>query len=98
MGFFWRSRDSEKLLQLTDDFRTLKRQFADLELDWVNAYSKFKSIVQRNAKLTERAEAKETQQAAESLATPISTDPRTGRLSDRQKEIQQQILRRRAGA
>ncbi len=97
MGFFWRSRDSERFSQLDEKLEKLKRDQANLELEWTNFYDKARRMlarVSKRAEVVEKAEAEETPAAAPLL--PIG-GPNTGRLTDRQREIQQTILRRRAG-
>ncbi len=97
MGFFWRSRDSERISALDEKLEKLKRDQANLELEWTNFYDKARRML---ARVSKRAEVVEKADAEEATATtpllPIG-GPNTGRLSDRQREIQQQILRRRAG-
>ncbi len=97
MGFFWRSRDSERFSAFDEKLEKLKRDQANLELEWTNFYDKARRMlarVSKRAEVVEKAEAEETPPTAPLL--PIG-GPNTGRLSDRQREIQQSILRRRAG-
>ncbi len=97
MGFFWRSRDSERFSAFDEKLEKLKRDQANLELEWTNFYDKARRML---ARVSKRAEVVEKADAEEATATapllPIG-GANTGRLSDRQREIQQQILRRRAG-
>ncbi len=97
MGLFSKNKDSERISRLDDKLETLKRDFQNLELEWTNFYDKARRMLARVAKraeIVEKADAEEAPTAPTLL--PIG-GPNTGRLSDRQKEIQQQILRRRAG-
>ncbi len=100
MGIFSRPRDSKRIDELGESLAKLKRDFQDLEMEWTNAYDKLRSMMQRIAKRAEVAEKaqEQSEQTTEPGATPISADPRSGRLLNaRQAELQQQILRRRAG-
>ncbi len=97
MGFFWRSRDSEKLSQLIESFAKLKRDQDNIELEWTNFHDKAKRMLARVSKRAEVAEKAEEQEASSAQAPFSIGGPNTGRLSDRQREIQQSILRRRAG-
>ncbi len=100
MGFFTRRNDEKRFLGLEEDLRKLKRDMEGLELEWSNAFDKLKVMMQRIAKRAEVAEKAEAQgeQTVEPGSAATSLDPRSGRLlNPRQTEIQQQILRRRAG-
>lgn len=97
MGFFWRHAASKRISQLEDDFAKLKRDIGNLELEWTNFYDKARRMLARVAKraeVVERADAA----ATEAEAGPIVVETAfSGHLTDHQKKIQQQILRRRAG-
>ncbi len=98
MGIFWRSRDDSRVLQLEEKIQKLTRDFQSLELEWNNFFDKARRLLQRITKRAEVVEkAEEKEMGGEGRAEPIPLSPATGRLTDRQKEIQQLILRRRAG-
>ncbi len=97
MGFFWRRRDSEKFEAFEEKLEKLRRDFTNLELEWTNFFDKARRMLARVAKRAEVVEkAEESEAPAAAPLLPIG-GANTGRLSDRQREIQQQILRRRAG-
>ncbi len=97
MGFFWRSRDSEKFSAIEEKVEKLRRDFQSLELEWTNFFDKARRLLQRITKRAEIVEHAEEKEAVEAAAPTLIGGPSTGRLTDRQKEIQQVILRRRAG-
>ncbi len=100
MGIFGRSRENRRLDDVEDSLQKLKRDFSALELEWIDFLDKAKRTLMRTvarAKFVEKAEeeeAPETQATLPGLVGDHSTD---GRLTPRQREIQQTILRRRAG-
>ncbi len=98
MGIFWRSRDHSRVLQLEETIEKLTRDFQGLEMEWTNFFDKARRLLQRitkRAEIVEKAEEKEI--GGEVRPEVVRLSPATGRLTDRQKEIQQLILRRRAG-
>ncbi len=98
MGFFTRRNDEKRIQVLEEDTRKLRRDFEGLEMEWTNAYDKLRTMMQRIAKRAEVAEKAEAEQIEQPLSAAVSTDNRGGRLlTSRQAEIQQQILKRRAG-
>ncbi len=100
LSFSWGPRDSkvsDRISNLEQSLETAKREIKNIELEWLSFYDKAKRILARvsqRAKIIERAEAEEAPPAPPPLSIGGAS---TGRLSDRQREIQQQILRRRAG-
>ncbi len=91
-------RAEKRISELEEDFASVKRRVESLQLDFEQLYDKVKRGMQRWSKRQEFVEkAEEAQQAAQLTATPISAGPFGGQFTDRQKEIQQRILRRRAG-
>lgn len=99
--FFAESR-YKKLLGLIsgqqEGLEKLQRDLKALQLDWENTYDKLRTMMQRIAK---RAEA--VQQSEEDSPLPEMGAPGNGgqimhgALSPRQRQIQQDVLRRRAG-
>ncbi len=80
----------------------VKRDLANIELEWINFLDKSKRMLGRIAKRAEMVEREETSEAETGttdggLHRLEGGSPATTRLSDRQREIQQRILRRRAG-
>lgn len=89
-----------KLKQLREDFDRLESRFKGLETEWSDVYDKLTRMMARIVK--SRARMEEMEAAKETVEpTPITLSEHTGThhglLSERQKEIQQSILRRRAG-
>jgi hypothetical protein len=83
---------------LQERVEKIERTLRAAELDWDELYAKCRKLLGRVAK--ERATI-ERHAEEETPQTPAHAAPENGRhfgLSDRQRELQQQILRRRAGA
>lgn len=79
---------------------SLERRFKGLELEWGDTYDKLRRALSRIAKTRAIMEAKESETEAAELspeATGSRPTPVGGFLTEKQKVIQQQILRRRAG-
>jgi hypothetical protein len=96
--WFWRSKPQLAFNALEERLAKLERDQKNLEMEWSNAWDKLKRMMQRIAK---RAEVAERGAENDDSSTPAvnggTESPSTGRLNDRQRQIQQQILRRRAG-
>ncbi len=98
MGWFKHKQESQRISEVEEKLAKLGRDFASLEMEWTNFFDKARRLLQRitkRAEVVEKAEEKEMGGTGGTAVFPIS--PATGRLTDRQREIQQQILRRRAG-
>jgi len=98
---FSNKKASPDLTEVQESIASLKRDFQNLEFEWSNAYDKLRKMMQRVAK---RAEVAEKAPDGNDPDPPPSLQmengqlmPMGGRLNDRQRQIQQQILRRRAG-
>src|SRR6516164_8619700 len=90
------------------DPRSIESRMRALELDWEDTYERIRKVLQRiskRAEFVEKAEKRAEEDVENSLPgaqrqTQEGRDGRTavgGMLSQRQKEIQAMILRRRAG-
>ncbi len=100
VGFFSDLKTRRAIAELTDRVETVERQLKALRLDWESTYDKMHRIAQRVAKRAERAEADVDPGAVDGAAVDsptANTLTMGGGLSPRQREIQQQILRQRAG-
>ena len=100
VGFFSDLKTRRAIAALDDRIETLERQLKAVKLDWESTYDKLHRLAQRIAKRAERAEALEpSEDGQDSSAPPADSGaPQLGAgLSQRQREIQQQILRHRAG-
>lgn len=100
---WWHKRESQEISALDEKIEKLRRDFQSLEMEWTNFFDKARRLLQRitkRAEVVEKAEATEMQEGQTQEARPLllasSGNSIAGRLTDRQKEIQQQILRRRA--
>jgi hypothetical protein len=91
-----------------NDPRSLESRMRALELDWEDTYDRIRKALQRiskRAEFVEKAEARDAQkQNGDQLSEARPNHPgavtstATGRmLTDRQREIQHAILKRRAG-
>lgn len=91
----WKSRE-KLVLELVARVEKLERAWHDVEVEWDNVYDK---IVRMNARLRERQRAIEKAEAdGGEQAAPVATGSPPGRLlTPRQMELQQHILKRRAG-
>lgn len=94
----WLFPNTRRVLQLQGDFERLERDFKKLELEWNDTYDKLRRTMARIVKSRAIIEAKENGEETAIPGTPtLSVSPAGGLLSPHQKEIQQAILRRRAG-
>jgi hypothetical protein len=92
-------RVKRRVSDLEEEVSKLKRKFAELELDWNNTYDKMRSMMGRiakradvvdNAARTERPESEGVDREG------LTTSPLWSKLTARQKQIQMQVLNRRA--
>jgi len=100
VGFFSDLKTRRAIAALDERIETVERQLKGVKLEWESTYDKLHRIVQRISKRAERAEELEPREDGhDSSAPPVETGaPQAGAgLSQRQREIQQQILRHRAG-
>ncbi len=92
--------NSRRLGKLEEDLSGLDRRLKALELDWNDVYAKLRRIMSRISKTSAIIDAKERaeEEGIEAPSTsPDGSSPHGPFLSSRQRFIQQQILRRRAG-
>jgi len=87
-----------------NDPRSIESRMRALELDWEDTNERIRKVLQRISKRAEYVEKHEREEstgdtrADKPTPTPaMGRLPQGGLLSDRQKEIQHAILRRRAG-
>jgi len=85
-----------RLSKLEEDYARLKRDFDGLEVDMAELYDKVKKAMGRYVKNKALIEAHDAQ-AAGLPQPPIPENGQGHLLTDRQRVIQQEILRRRAG-
>jgi hypothetical protein len=87
----------KRMDSMEDTLQKLLGGFQSLELEWVNAYAKFKKIAGRIAKDQSVIDSRDHN----SQETPgdglVDSAGSGGLLTPRQKALQQQILRRRGG-
>jgi hypothetical protein len=83
--------------ELQDDVAKLVRIVQDKDLDWSDMRARCKRLLDRTEKAAARVSSSETDTATQDGEAAVVTTMHNGRLSDHQREIQQKILRRRAG-
>ena len=92
--------DQRKRVKVLEDaLETLQKDFLKLQIEWAEVYDKVRHAMNRMAKRVERGTADETvvESTQEVPQANGGAAAITGRLSDHQKQVQQQILKRRAG-
>jgi hypothetical protein len=101
---FERFSHKKKIMELEEAVAKLQRDFSSLEMTWLDTQHKLKSILGRVVK-SDALAGKEREDAMMGIAPaqfpssgPHGPGGGNGMLSDNQKKIQQQILRRRAGS
>ncbi len=100
MGIFSRHRENRRLEDAEEELRKLRRKQEEIEIEWINFLDKAKRMLGRivkRAELVERAEESEEPAAERQVHLAPPQAPPGGGLSERQRQIQQTILRRRAG-
>jgi hypothetical protein len=97
VSIFGPKTENRRLIELEEAHAKLRRDFANLEAEWSNAYDKLRRMMMRVAKRAEVAE--KAAEEPEQLPLTNGLEPGHARpgLSDRQRALQQTILRRRAG-
>jgi hypothetical protein len=90
----------KRIKDLEDGLQTLQKEHLKLQIEWAEVYDKVRHAMNRMAKRVERGTADETvvesnQEVPQGNGGANGTH--AGRLSDHQKQVQQQILKRRAG-
>lgn len=92
LGYF---RALRRVSELEERLEKLERALADKDLDWVDMRARCKRLLDRTEKAAQRVSTGSTQDAE---PIPQQDSGNGGRvLSPHQMEVQQQILRRRAG-
>jgi hypothetical protein len=99
MGLLAWINQQKRLNDLEEQVRKLVRIVEARDLDWVDMRARCKRLLDRTEKaqraLNPGVESDQTEVPSNGSGADIATTG--GRLTDRQKQIQQQILRRRAG-
>jgi hypothetical protein len=90
----------KRIKELEDGLETVRKEALKLQIEWAEVYDKVRHAMNRMAKRVERG----TDDTAVVESTQEVPQPNNGgatalggRLSDHQKQVQQQILKRRAG-
>lgn len=91
----WQLVSSKRLKELEERVMRLRRDIDDRDLDWVDMRSRCKRLLDRTEKAARLATSPAVPEEPENGAA--SATPSTGFLSERQRAIQQQIMRRRGG-
>lgn len=97
MGLFDWLNHAKRLSELEDVCAHLSHRMDEEELKYVELRARTKRMLDRTEKAQARVESVEQSTENGETATDLPQAMRGGRLSDHQKQIQQQILRRRAG-
>jgi hypothetical protein len=89
----------KRIKDLEDGLQTLQKEHLKLQIEWAEVYDKVRHAMNRMAKRVERgtddtAVVESTQEVPQANNGGAAV---TGRLSEHQKLVQQQILKRRAG-
>lgn len=94
----WFHKDDSRVSDCLERVAKLERAYRELELDWNNTYDKLRTMMARIAKRAEFVQNHERPQDPEGsdLPTDSSVSPLWSKLTPRQKQIQQQVLQRRA--
>jgi hypothetical protein len=99
MGLFDWLNHAKRLSELEDSMLKLTRIVQDKDLDWGDMRARCKRLLDRTEKAAARVQSGEVQPETPNGETVANaTIGGMGRLSDHQRQIQQQILKRRAGA
>jgi hypothetical protein len=101
MGFFSDLKTKRALSDLTERLETVERQVKASRLEWEDTYDRLRRLMGRVAKRALRDEAKvgngEDETEPQLELTSDTRGPTGGMLTPRQRQIQQEILRRRGG-
>jgi len=99
MTWFWRKRESDSIKELWEAIKTITREVERKDMDWADMRARCRRMLDRADKAAQRAEQAETVVASDDpQANGGGATESQGRvLSAHQMEIQQKILRRRAG-
>jgi hypothetical protein len=99
MTWFWRKKESKSIQDLWEAIKTITREVERKDMDWADMRARCRRLLDRTEKAAARAEKAEP--GVESEGSPQANGGDTvsaGRvLSAHQIEVQQSILRRRAG-
>jgi hypothetical protein len=89
----------KRISELEGVVTKLNSRMDECELDWVEMRARCKRLLDRTEKAARRVDQGETEVESEVAGTngEASGIAYAGRLSDHQKQIQQQILKRRGG-
>jgi len=99
MTWFWRKKESQSIQELWEAIKTITREVERKDMDWADMRARCRRMLDRADKAAARAEqAQPVVPSEDPQANGEGTSGTTGRvLSAHQIEIQQKILRRRAG-
>src|ERR1700716_2849719 len=100
MGLLGWLNQQKRIAELESVVTKLNSRMDECELDWVEMRARCKRLLDRTEKAARRIYQGEAEVESEPTEGPQANGggaSHTGRLSDHQKLIQQQILKRRAG-
>jgi hypothetical protein len=99
MGLLGWLKQARRISELEGVVTKLNSRMDECELDWVEMRARCKRLLDRTEKAARRVDEGEAVVESEAAGTngEASVTGYAGRLSDHQKQIQQQILKRRGG-
>src|SRR5260370_27809319 len=97
MGLFGWLNQQRRINDLEEQMLKLTRIVGDKDLDWLDMRARCKRLLDRTEKAAARVQSAEVADQPVDEAEAGTTIGSPGRLTDRQKQIQQPVLRRRAG-
>jgi hypothetical protein len=99
MGLLGWLNQARRISELEGVVTKLNSRMDECELDWVEMRARCKRLLDRTEKAARRVDQGEAEVESEVAGTSgeASGNGYAGRLSDHQKQIQQQILKRRGG-
>jgi phage shock protein A len=86
----------KRLDDLEETVERLEKQLKNLEIEWSETYDKFRLLNMRVAKRVQRLDAESSQEEPQAVGEEVGDIPSISSLSPRARQIQKQILERRA--
>jgi hypothetical protein len=99
MGLLAWLNHAKRISQLEEGYLKLLHRMDECELDWTESRARCKRLLDRTEKAQRYVDQAEAAVESEQAVPQASNGGAavTGRLTDHQKQVQQQILKRRAG-
>src|SRR5258707_13364500 len=87
---------TEDTTELQESVEELHKKFKRLEEEWTEVYHKFRTLQMRVAKQVQRLDANSSQEEPQGVGSEENLPEQFSSLSPRAREVQRQILARRA--